>query len=56
MCVCVYIYIYIYIYAYVDTRLTKTWTAINRLSIIWKSDFYFSFALHFKKFLNLLKK
>ena len=22
----------------IDTRLTKTWTAINRLSIIWKSD------------------
>ena len=22
----------------IDTRLTKTWTAIDRLSIIWKSD------------------
>ena len=22
----------------IDTRLTKVWTAINRLSIIWKSD------------------
>ena len=22
----------------IDTRLTKTWTAINRLSMIWKSD------------------
>ena len=22
----------------IDTRLTKPWTAINRLSIIWKSD------------------
>ena len=22
----------------IDTRLTKAWTAINRLSIIWKSD------------------
>ena len=22
----------------IDTQLTKTWTAINRLSIIWKSD------------------
>ena len=22
----------------IDTRLTKTWTAINRLSIIWRSD------------------
>ena len=22
----------------IDTRLTKTWTAINKLSIIWKSD------------------
>ena len=30
MCVCIYIYIYI--------RLTKVWTAINRLSIIWESD------------------
>ena len=30
-----YIYIYIYI---IDTRLTKAWTAINSLSIIWKSD------------------
>ena len=23
----------------IDTRLTKAWTAIDRLSIIWKSDF-----------------
>ena len=23
---------------YIDTRLTKAWTAINRLSIIWKSN------------------
>ena len=23
---------------YIDTRLTKPWTAINRLSVIWKSD------------------
>ena len=23
---------------YIGMRLTKTWTAINRLSIIWKSD------------------
>ena len=23
---------------YIDTRLTKAWTAIDRLSIIWKSD------------------
>ena len=23
---------------YIDTRLTKAWTAVNRLSIIWKSD------------------
>ncbi len=22
----------------IETRLTKAWTAINRLSIIWKSD------------------
>ena len=30
---------YIYIYeADIDTRLTKAWTAINRLSVIWKSD------------------
>ena len=47
-----YIYIYIYIYIYftylgssvsstekdIDTGLTKAWTAIDRLSIIWKSD------------------
>ena len=39
-----HIYIYIYIYIYIksekdiDTRLTKAWTAIDRLSIIWKSD------------------
>ena len=25
-------------YIYIDSRLTKAWTAINRLSIIWKSD------------------
>ena len=25
-------------WAAIDTRLTKAWTAINRLSIIWKSD------------------
>ena len=25
-------------YDYIDTQLTKTWTAINRLSVIWKSD------------------
>ena len=31
------LYIYIYIYD-IDTRLTKAWTAIDRLSIIWKSD------------------
>ena len=50
--ICIYIYIYIYIvdkFTYlgssvastekdIDTRLTKAWTAINRLSIIWKSD------------------
>ena len=49
---CVYIYIYIYIYdkfTYlgssvsstekdIDTRLMKAGTAIDRLSIIWKSD------------------
>ena len=29
---------YIYIYKDIETRLTKVWTAINRLSIIWKSD------------------
>ena len=46
----IYIYIYIYIkLTYlgssvesteknIETRLTKAWTAINRLSIIWKSD------------------
>ena len=46
-----YIYIYIYIYKFtylgssvestekdIETRLTKAWTAINRLSTIWKSD------------------
>ena len=37
-------YIYIYIYSVsstendIDTQLTKAWTAIDRLSIIWKSD------------------
>ena len=25
-------------WASIDTRLTKAWTAIDRLSIIWKSD------------------
>ena len=49
-----YIYIYIYIYTVdkftylgtsvssteknIDTRLTKAWTAIDKLSVIWKSD------------------
>ena len=38
------IYIYIYIYRVsstekdIDTRLTKAWTAIDKLSIIWKSN------------------
>ena len=27
-----------FVITYIDTRLTKAWTAINRLSIIWKSD------------------
>ena len=31
-------YIYIYIYIYIDTRLANAWTAIDRLSVIWKSD------------------
>ena len=46
---CVYTYIYIYIFTYlgssvestkkdIEMRLAKAWTAINRLSIIWKSD------------------
>ena len=34
----IYIYIYIYIEKDIETRLAKAWTAINRLSIIWKSD------------------
>ena len=50
----IYIYIYMYVYIVdkftylgssvsstekdIDTRLTKAWTAIDRLSIIWKSD------------------
>ena len=39
MYIYMHIYIYVYIYMYVDvTRLTKAWTAINRLSIKWKSD------------------
>ena len=49
VCVCVHIYIYIYIFTYlgssvsstekdINTRLTKAWTAISRLSVIWKSD------------------
>ena len=25
----------------IDTRLTKAWTAINRLSVIWKSDLHY---------------
>ena len=33
-----HIYIYIYIEKDIDTRLTKSWTAIDKLSIIWKSD------------------
>ena len=43
--ICLWMTIYIYIYISVsstekdiDTRLTKAWTAIDRLSIIWKSD------------------
>ena len=42
--VCIYIYIYIYVSSVsstekdIHTRLTKAWTAIDRLSIIWKSD------------------
>ena len=39
MYVCIYIYIYMYVcILYIDMRLTKAWTAMNRLSIIWKSD------------------
>ena len=29
----------------IDTRLTKAWTAIDRLSIVWKSDLKRSFFL-----------
>ena len=28
----------IYIYIYIDKRLTMAWTAIDKLSVIWKSD------------------
>ena len=42
----IYIYIYTHTHTHtvestekdIDTGLTKAWTAINRLSIIWKSD------------------
>ena len=27
-----------FVYFSIDTRLTKTWTAIDRLSVIWKSE------------------
>ena len=30
--------LYIYSHVYIDTRLTKAWTAIDSLSVIWKSD------------------
>ena len=33
-----YIYIYIHIYVDTNTRLTKALTAIDKLSVIWKSD------------------
>ena len=56
VCVCVCVYIYIYIYAYVNTRLTKTWTASNRLSIIWKSDFFLFFCVTFQKVFKSFKK
>ena len=43
ICVCMDIYIYIYIYGYIYIYIyiyiyVCVWTAINRLSIIWKSD------------------
>ena len=38
VCFCIYIYIYNFLYIYIYTRITKAWTAIDRLSIIWKSD------------------
>ena len=42
VCACIYIYIYICIVSLtekdIDTRLTKAWTAIDKLLIIWKSD------------------
>ena len=45
MCVCIYICMCVYLGSSVEstekdieTRLTKAWTAINRLSTIWKSD------------------
>ena len=47
------IYIYIYIYSVsstekdIDTRLTKVWTAIDRLSIIWKSDLTYKMKCSF---------
>ena len=31
----------------IDTRLTKAWTAINRLSIIWKSDLTYKMKCSF---------
>ena len=34
----IYIHIYIYIYICILSWLTKAWTAIDRLSIIWRSD------------------
>ena len=41
-CFCLYIYIYIYSVSSTekdfDTRLTKAWKAIDKLSILWKSD------------------
>ena len=33
-----HIHAQMYVYVYIDTWLTKVWTAIDRLSIIWKSD------------------
>ena len=46
VCVCfftIFCYLHQYFYKYIciydiNTRLTKAWTAIDRLSIIWKSD------------------
>ena len=39
MCVCVYIYIHTHTKKKdIDTQLTKAWTTIDRLSIIWKSN------------------